>query len=382
MKNGVIQSWGLVEFQRSRDAEETLRTMDGHEILPAPRSAFNTAFQGFTLYTSTCPSKALLEETPSTKVYDQLESLSKQNPWFVQSLQNIMAMNNNNNNSNGGSCGGGGSSSEAFIKDAKPSMSAKGDPAQAALVLLLASYVIKGKESSNKSTSDSTACLLQGVIKKLEAGSLRQISLKLSSLPPAITRAIHPFFFFFAMRPLTAANQGSYSDRSPPSGKGPQQSTPPHSTMVRGTAKNPVLISKSLLHQPANKPPSYSGSPAYSSSPSALNAVYPQLPAYRPSTGNPPATTQHPHLFNSFYPGLWPSQMSFPLIPTPAAHHWSLPLLNTTLEGTPYLTGALAYPQPQPTAAPAVAKRKIESTAHHHHLYGNALSKKVKLNEG
>merc|ERR1719438_725395 len=34
--------------------------------------------------------KALMDETPSRDVYSQLESLSKQNPWFVQSLQSIM----------------------------------------------------------------------------------------------------------------------------------------------------------------------------------------------------------------------------------------------------------------------------------------------------
>ena len=34
--------------------------------------------------------KALLDETPSSKVYDQLNSLAKQNPWFVANLQNII----------------------------------------------------------------------------------------------------------------------------------------------------------------------------------------------------------------------------------------------------------------------------------------------------
>ena len=34
-----------------------------------------------------------MDETPSKDVYTQLESLSKQNPWFVQSLQSIMTQN-------------------------------------------------------------------------------------------------------------------------------------------------------------------------------------------------------------------------------------------------------------------------------------------------
>ena len=34
-----------------------------------------------------------MDETPSKDVYTQLESLSKHNPWFVQSLQTIMTQN-------------------------------------------------------------------------------------------------------------------------------------------------------------------------------------------------------------------------------------------------------------------------------------------------
>ena len=37
--------------------------------------------------------KALMDETPSKDVYNQLQSLSKHNPWFVQSLQSIMTQN-------------------------------------------------------------------------------------------------------------------------------------------------------------------------------------------------------------------------------------------------------------------------------------------------
>ena len=37
--------------------------------------------------------KALMDETPSKDVYNQLQSLNKHNPWFVQSLQSIMTQN-------------------------------------------------------------------------------------------------------------------------------------------------------------------------------------------------------------------------------------------------------------------------------------------------
>merc|ERR1719410_2474874 len=37
--------------------------------------------------------KALMDETPSKDVYQQLECLAKQNPWFVQSLRSIMTQN-------------------------------------------------------------------------------------------------------------------------------------------------------------------------------------------------------------------------------------------------------------------------------------------------
>ena len=71
------------------------------------------------------------------QVYDQLNSLSQKNPWFVQSLQNIMssaAIQDGNNSQ--------------LPVQLRPDMSAVstslpppppgGDPAQAALILLLA----------------------------------------------------------------------------------------------------------------------------------------------------------------------------------------------------------------------------------------------------
>ncbi len=102
--------------------------------------------------------KALLEETPSSKVYDQLNSLAKHNPWFVANLHNIMV--SSGKGSGGGANGQGqGQQGHAPLPPLKlaalpPSSSSQADPAQAALILLLAGKVAQGPP-------DQTASLLQ-----------------------------------------------------------------------------------------------------------------------------------------------------------------------------------------------------------------------------
>ena len=99
--------------------------------------------------------KALLEEAPSSKVYDQLNSLAKHNPWFVANLHTIMA-------SSAGGGGGAGGQQQPPLPPLKipaasatsPSSTSQADPAQAALILLLAGKVAQGPP-------DQTASLLQ-----------------------------------------------------------------------------------------------------------------------------------------------------------------------------------------------------------------------------
>ena len=103
----------------------------------------------------------------SFQVYDQLQSLAKHNPWFVQSLQNIMSSCSLNQEAKAVAPGlwPAGSSSVAAPACRPPPPPPGADPAQAALILLLAVKV-----TSKASTPNQTAALLQDVVKQLEAG--------------------------------------------------------------------------------------------------------------------------------------------------------------------------------------------------------------------
>ena len=102
IKNGVIHNWGLVEYQTSQEAEATMQALqgcllvDGHPIrvqfcIPGVHAInIYMAFVNNPM-DAVQEKKALLEAAPSSKVYDQLNSLAKHNPWFVANLQNIMA---------------------------------------------------------------------------------------------------------------------------------------------------------------------------------------------------------------------------------------------------------------------------------------------------
>ena len=81
MKNGVIQKWGLVEFKSSSEAEETLSQLNGHD-LHGHKVRIQYAIPGvhaITIYMRFVNNpldaqgerKALMEETPSTKVRTQ-----------------------------------------------------------------------------------------------------------------------------------------------------------------------------------------------------------------------------------------------------------------------------------------------------------------------
>ena len=78
IKNGMIQNWGLVEFQSSEDAETTLERLDGHD-LGGHRIRVQYCVPGvhaINIYMSFINNpldamgerKALMEEAPSTKV--------------------------------------------------------------------------------------------------------------------------------------------------------------------------------------------------------------------------------------------------------------------------------------------------------------------------
>ncbi len=183
MKNGVIQSWGLVEFTSAEDTEATLDRADGTELLPGQpiRVQFCTpGVRAISIYmdfvnnpmdaVASRERKALLEEAPSTRVYDQLESLAKHNPWFVQNLQRIMSSSSLLPNGEAApqhqtsvqSLPSTSTSSPAATAAPPPST----DPAQAALILLLA-----GRVAAGKSSPAQTASLLKVVLQRMEAGA-------------------------------------------------------------------------------------------------------------------------------------------------------------------------------------------------------------------
>ena len=92
--------------------------------------------------------KALMDDCPSKDVYHQLQSLSKHNPCFVQSLQSIMSQN--------------------IMAEESPDTAAPSDPLssnQAVLALLLAAHLKPSQGVQQGAAS------LTGLIKQLEAGT-------------------------------------------------------------------------------------------------------------------------------------------------------------------------------------------------------------------
>ena len=196
IKNGVIHNWGLVEFQTSQEAEDTFQALQGQCIQDQPirvqycipgvhainiyMSFVNDPMDAvqerkalvcnnithsrnvFPFYRKKNVYTAFfsqLDETPSSKVYEQLGALAKQNPWFVANLQTIMA--SSAITSPLPSCAM--AALKAGNGNGTGSSQAPADPAQAALILLLAGKVAKGP-------TEQTSNLLQGIVKQMTNG--------------------------------------------------------------------------------------------------------------------------------------------------------------------------------------------------------------------
>ena len=86
---GVVQDWGLVEFQSAADAEATQTRLNG-AVLQGHRIRVHFCVPGVnainihmkTVHAPSEPSKkrALMNDTPSANVYSQLQKLAQQNP--------------------------------------------------------------------------------------------------------------------------------------------------------------------------------------------------------------------------------------------------------------------------------------------------------------
>ncbi|XP_065569403.1 ribonucleoprotein PTB-binding 1-like [Artemia franciscana] len=99
LRGGAPQDWGLVEFSNHTQAESTMRQMN-NAILHGAKIRVSFYIPGvrainiyMRLLNETCQNKgkdALLPEPPANTISQQLMNLSKHNPAFVQSLQNII----------------------------------------------------------------------------------------------------------------------------------------------------------------------------------------------------------------------------------------------------------------------------------------------------
>jgi len=155
-KHGVLQDWGLVEYNTPDQAEETMSglsdiTLDGVKIRVQYCIPNIHAINIYMKFVNNPldrvqEKKALMDETPSKDVYNQLQSLTKQNPGFVQSLNAIMKTNNISN---------------SIDNSSKTDFNSSGQ-SSAVLTLLLANFLQK---SPNEFPS------LDNLIKQLESGT-------------------------------------------------------------------------------------------------------------------------------------------------------------------------------------------------------------------
>eukprot|EP00090_Calanus_glacialis_P028706 TRINITY_DN46070_c0_g1_i1.p1 TRINITY_DN46070_c0_g1~~TRINITY_DN46070_c0_g1_i1.p1 ORF type:complete len:666 (-),score=138.11 TRINITY_DN46070_c0_g1_i1:710-2707(-) len=271
-KNGVIQEWGLVEYNSAEEAETTMdalhdATLDDTKIRVQyciPNIHAINIYMSFVNnpLDNRVEKKALMDDCPSKDVYSQLQSLSKQNPWFVQSLQSIMTQN-------------------ILAEDCLPHLPPipeASDPQisnQAVLALLLAAY-LKPQHGLQQGTAS-----LSSLIKQLESGT-SAIDLLKNALVPLATQT-----------PLVQSSQQSDSlqnsaNRSPllpsPPGDRPTLLVTPGSQPLLPTPPSPAGQAKDL-------------STLISSMTAMVGAG--KLPTQPPASVTP--NTKNPQLMNMLY---------------------------------------------------------------------------------
>jgi len=271
-KNGVIQEWGLVEYNSAQEAETTMDALhdamlDDTKIRVQyciPNIHAINIYMSFVNnpLDNRVEKKALMDDCPSKDVYSQLQSLSKQNPWFVQSLQSIMTQN-------------------IMAEDCLPHLppiSEASDPQisnQAVLALLLAAY-LKPQNGLQQGTAS-----LSSLIKQLESGT-SAIDLLKNALVPLATQT-----------PLVQSPQQSEmllnsANRSPllpsPPGERPTLLATPGSQPLLPTPPSPAGQAKDL-------------SSLISSMTAMVGAG--KVPTQPPSSVTP--NTKNPQLMNMLY---------------------------------------------------------------------------------
>jgi len=319
-KNGVIQEWGLVEYNSAEEAETTMdalhdATLDETKIRVQyciPNIHAINIYMSFVNnpLDNRVEKKALMDECPSKDVYHQLQSLSKQNPWFVQSLQSIMTQN-------------------ILAEDCLPHlppMPEASDPQisnQAVLALLLAAY-LKPQQGVQQGTAS-----LSNLIKQLESGT-SAIDLLKNALVPLATQT-----------PLVQSSQQS---ENIPNGvnRSPLLPSPPgdRPTLLATPGSQPLLPT----------PPSPAGQVKdLSSLISSMTAMVGsgKLPTQPPTSVTP--NTKNPQLMNMLY-SAFQARMSKsqqggetdPLSSSPNSEKDSSPTVVAAQSNDPNSTGTLA----------------------------------------
>jgi len=172
-KNGVLQDWGLVEYNTAQEAEDTMETLKNAKLddIPVRIQYCIPNIHAINIYMSfvnnpmenRVEKKALMDsDCPSKDVYHQLQSLSKHNPSFVQSLQSIMTQN--------------------IIADDPPD----GPTDQAVLALLLAAHLKPSQGLQQGAAS------LSSLVKQLEAGTSAVELLKTALASPGRQSGLLP----------------------------------------------------------------------------------------------------------------------------------------------------------------------------------------------
>jgi len=271
-KNGVIQEWGLVEYNSAQEAETTMDALhdamlDDTKIRVQyciPNIHAINIYMSFVNnpLDNRVEKKALMDDCPSKDVYSQLQSLSKQNPWFVQSLQSIMTQN-------------------IMAEDCLPHLppiSEASDPQisnQAVLALLLAAY-LKPQNGLQQGTAS-----LSSLIKQLESGT-SAIDLLKNALVPLATQTP------LVQSPQQSENLLNSANRSPllpsPPGERPTLLATPGSQPLLPTPPSPAGQAKDL-------------SSLISSMTAMVGAG--KVPTQPPSSVTP--NTKNPQLMNMLY---------------------------------------------------------------------------------
>jgi len=284
-KNGVLQDWGLVEFNTAEQAESTMETLSNAMLdeIPIRIQYCIPNIHAINIYMSfvnnpmenRVEKKALMDDCPSKDVYHQLQSLSKHNPCFVQSLQSIMTQN--------------------ILAEESPDTAAPSDPLssnQAVLALLLAAHL------SPSQGLQQGAASLTGLVKQLEAGTSALDLLKTalttggsgqrSGLLPSPSHQPPPPDLSALISSMTSLVSQAKLPAKAPVSLGPATKNPQLMNMLYSAFQ--ARVSKQQKEVETEGPP---GGESLEASPAPCYSLpSPYCPVYPPPSPGPPVSSQ------------------------------------------------------------------------------------------